>query len=622
MSKKKASAGNTMTLKDFHGGSIPSDLPLPSAPGVILRASEWSGGYDRPNSWGGPMAGRGDHHRPRPNSSPGARHFDDKTPFLSHTSHIGRHFDEDERKPLDGVSAPRRTVSDESFRSVGSSRVEMKPEPVSSGRVFGSAIGSQVGSSYSGRIGDGAHVGSVSRNIGGNNGQSGGSHSHPNVWAARKESAAGVNEPVQAVWSGASAVSKLAHASALEKVSSGRWQTKHSTQHQADVEVIEHFETDKGAYFGGHDRYAYNRIGAEGGREYSDAAFARHVERSLVIEDGFQNNRKEYVDHERTRNVSVVGDRDYLQRNVIRSSGPELIPPMQLESSERPKVNLLPRTKPLENVESPTGDYKQGYQHLSNSSNGHIQKSEPPTHFNVGKSGLLGESDNQVMERPKLNLKPRSHPLEKSEETLERERVALFGGARPRELVLKARGVDDVVNNHDMGQDPDRVKHNVPKVEKVSEHTFTNARVERTDNNAHVDQRTLKNFERKDQRVDAERVDKQKRIWRNENWRNGRDSERQQHQHQHQPQVQQERPPSPETWRKPIEQPKSASHDSAGLRYGKTASAMELAQAFSKSLSHSKPADRSSSQRSLPGKTQVPFSRLTGSTSRPQLNGY
>ena len=33
MSKKKVS-GNTMTLKDFHGGSIPSDLPLPSAPGV------------------------------------------------------------------------------------------------------------------------------------------------------------------------------------------------------------------------------------------------------------------------------------------------------------------------------------------------------------------------------------------------------------------------------------------------------------------------------------------------------------------------------------------------------------------------------------------------------------
>lgn len=34
MSKKKAFSGSTMTLKDFHGGSIPTDLPLPSAPGV------------------------------------------------------------------------------------------------------------------------------------------------------------------------------------------------------------------------------------------------------------------------------------------------------------------------------------------------------------------------------------------------------------------------------------------------------------------------------------------------------------------------------------------------------------------------------------------------------------
>ncbi|KAI4312098.1 hypothetical protein MLD38_036950 [Melastoma candidum] len=34
MSKKKAVGGSTMTLKDFHGGSIPSDLPLPSAPGL------------------------------------------------------------------------------------------------------------------------------------------------------------------------------------------------------------------------------------------------------------------------------------------------------------------------------------------------------------------------------------------------------------------------------------------------------------------------------------------------------------------------------------------------------------------------------------------------------------
>jgi hypothetical protein len=33
MSKKKLQRA-VMTLKDFHGGSIPSDLPLPSAPGM------------------------------------------------------------------------------------------------------------------------------------------------------------------------------------------------------------------------------------------------------------------------------------------------------------------------------------------------------------------------------------------------------------------------------------------------------------------------------------------------------------------------------------------------------------------------------------------------------------
>ena len=33
MSKKKMPRA-VMTLKDFHGGSIPSDLPLPSAPGM------------------------------------------------------------------------------------------------------------------------------------------------------------------------------------------------------------------------------------------------------------------------------------------------------------------------------------------------------------------------------------------------------------------------------------------------------------------------------------------------------------------------------------------------------------------------------------------------------------
>ncbi|KDP20829.1 hypothetical protein JCGZ_21300 [Jatropha curcas] len=626
MSKKKAFSGNTMTLKDFHGGSIPSDLPLPSAPGVVVRSSEWSG-YDRSNSWGGPIS-RPD-HRARPNSSPAIRHLDDKTPFLSHTTHIGRHFDEDERKPLDGVSGPRRTVSDESFR-VPPSRVELKPEPVLSGRVSGSVSVTQVASSYSGTVSDGAHMGPSMQNVGGNIGHSVGA-SHPNVWAARKEMAVGVNEPVQSAWSGVSAVSKLAHASALEKVSSGRWQTKHSSHYQTDVEVIEDFEAEKITSSGGHDGYAYNRMDAVGGREYSDATLARHVERGLKIEDGIQNGRKEYIDHESTRaasyaelkerNLPVHDDRVQPPRTDVRICGPELLPSVPSEALERPKVKLLPRTKPMETPEPSIIDHKQGYKELNNSANVHIETRElRGNNTNAAKSGTAGlESDNQVIERPKLNLKPRSQPLEQSEGNREMGRDALFGGARPREVVLKERGIDDAaLSNHDLGHHPDRIKQNVSKTERVPEHAVAG---EKTDN-LPLDQKAGKKFEKKEQWVDVERVDKQRRNWRNENWRNSRETERQQQQQQQLPQMPQERPPSPESWRKPVEQPKPASPDSASLRYGKTASALELAQAFSKSFSDPKTADQYSGQRSFPGKTQMPFSRLMGPTPRPQINGY
>lgn len=173
MSKKKAFSGNTMTLKDFHGGSIPTDLPLPSAPGVIVRPSDRSG-YDRGTSWGNAM-GRPD-HRARPNSSPATRHFDNKTPFLTSSVHIGRNFDEDERTPLDGVSAPRRTISDESFWAPG--HLELKPESAYAGRVSGrhgsapvSPLSSGVGHSHSGRVSEAARGGLSSQTLGWNHGQ-------------------------------------------------------------------------------------------------------------------------------------------------------------------------------------------------------------------------------------------------------------------------------------------------------------------------------------------------------------------------------------------------------------------------------------------------------------------
>uniref|UniRef100_F6I237 Uncharacterized protein n=1 Tax=Vitis vinifera TaxID=29760 RepID=F6I237_VITVI len=164
MSKKKAFGGSTMTLKDFHGGSIPSDIPLPSAPGAVVRPSDRSG-FDRHTSWGNPT-GRPD-YRSRPNSSPATRNFDDKTPFLAHTVHIGRNFDEDERKPLDGVSAPRRTVSDENI-NVPLTRVEPKTDYTSSGRLAGRQVSTPVSqlpsasaSSYSARLAEATQGGQL-----------------------------------------------------------------------------------------------------------------------------------------------------------------------------------------------------------------------------------------------------------------------------------------------------------------------------------------------------------------------------------------------------------------------------------------------------------------------------
>lgn len=119
-----------------------------------------------------------------------------------------------------------------------------------------------------------------------------------------------------------------------------------------------------------------------------------------------------------------------------------------------------------------------------------------------------------------------------------------------------------------------------------------------------------KNIDRRDHRANLEKTEVHKN-WQSENRRSSREVDK--------PQPQ-KRPPSPDTWRKPIEQP--ASHDPRNPRYGKAASAVELAQAFSTSISDPKTADGFSSQRGTPVRGEIPFSRLTGPHPRPQINGY
>lgn len=637
MSKKKA----TMTLKDFHGGSIPSDLPLPSAPGVMVRPSE-RGSLDRQAAWGNPL-GRPE-HRLRPGSAGTARNFDDKTTFLSHNSNIGRNFDEDERKPLDGVSGPRRTVSDESLRALPSRVVEPKTDYSASGRVpsrpsstpglqYASGV---AGGSYAGRFTETNHagvgpqgfgpssgVGVNYQNVSGSGGQMV-SGPHPNAWGLRKE-AAGVKEPAPTAWSAPDAAAKLAHASALEKVSSGRWHSKQHNSSQPDVEVIRQSEVESEFQLRDKDLYSKNTSSSGhlvGVTDYHEAALVRQVEKSLTVDDGIRGGSKAIPTYERAR-ASVTleaNERNPLMNaddfqpihHVGKFGGTELQSALHSELLERPKLKLLPRSKPLETQELPL-EYKPHPSvpvHVENISQSHGM--QIPL-----KAGLVGsESGNPLVERPKLNLKPRSEALDPAEDGTESKRNTLFGGARPRELVLKERGIDNVaVHDDDLAQSPQRVKQDVLKTERVSVHAASKP------GSIPIEHRTGKNSDRRDHQLEFERTDAQKRNWRGENWRNKREFEKQ-HPHQHQQPQQQERPSSPETWRKPVEHLKAASADTPVVRYGKAASAVELAQAFSRSISDSTTPDRFSGQRGPPSQGQMPFSRLTGPTPRPQINGY
>ncbi|XP_059660978.1 uncharacterized protein LOC132307274 [Cornus florida] len=649
MSKKKASGGSTtMTLKDFHGGSIPSDLPLPSAPGVTVRPS--SRGFDRQSPWGQPI-GRLD-NRLRPGSAGSVRNFDDKTPFFNHSAQIGRNFDEDERKPLDGVSAPRRTISDESTRSMQISS-EPKPEYSSTGKLPSRHVSASVSelsggtaSSYAAKFAAAGHVtvnseslGSSSsysarfteaRHVGGNGGRNVAAGSSPNAWAVRKE-AVDIMEPVPAVQSAPNAALKFANASALEKVSSGRWMSKQTIHHQTDIEVIRHPESESEYRSNGNNIFnknTHNVMHPAGGMEYHDMALARDAERSLIVDDGIRGSSRELLAHERATSPLYPEAKERKPTMYAeglpalsngKSGGLEVKSPTPSEPSERPKLKLLPRSKPLEGLDQPIG-FKQGCPQPTDSD--HVEDAnELHGNANLMKPVVAGsDSGNRAVERPKLNLKLQPQPNEQLEGNVEKERKTLFGGARPRELVLKERGIDDVaVNSRDLSQPPNRVAQDVPRSPNVPLHATPTRYNERADKNSH-DHRIGKNTDRRDHQLDAERTDVQRRNWRSDNWSSKEtEKDRQQQQQQQQPR---ERPPSPETWRKPVEQPKTASHDAAGLRNGKAASAVELAQAFSRSISDSKTADRFSGQRGLPGRGQLPFSRLTGPTPRPQINNY
>ncbi|GMP66812.1 hypothetical protein CsSME_00027016 [Camellia sinensis var. sinensis] len=129
--------------------------------------------------------------------------------------------------------------------------------------------------------------------------------------------------------------------------------------------------------------------------------------------------------------------------------------PVPLEQAERPKLKLLPRSKPLEGLEPPGSD-----------------------------------SGNRAVERPKLNLKPRSQPLEQSQGNSKNERTTVFGGAQPA----------------------NRVKQDVPRTETVPTHSTPTRYNEKAENNL-LDNRIRKNNDRRDNHVDIESARKEIALW-------------------------------------------------------------------------------------------------------------
>ncbi|XP_047063241.1 translation initiation factor IF-2-like [Lolium rigidum] len=560
MSKKKAVT--TMTLKDFHGGSIPSELPLPSAPGVSARPP------DRPAA--APSSSSAASARPR---TPAAATAAAAMPsFLTNPSRIGRHFDEDERTPFEPATPRRPAPSPPSFPSAPA-------------------------------------VGPAARSAPGN------------AWGAKKEAAPPAAPAVPAasagqIWS----ATRIAQASAVEKVISGRWHlSKPSSPTTPPV-----LETQVAPP-------EMERPRSVGAREFDGVMERPGLVGVRGMENPMERPRLVAVRDmdgamERPRSVGVRG------MDVAVEKGVEQVRPASHEGRvgevkvgevpERPKLKLLPRSKPIE-PPAPSPTYVEEKQVHPVPVIASVMQAEVvhDVYQNVvpAKTGVAG-TDTEIrvtVDRPRLNLKPRSNAVGQSGESAAKERPSVFGGARPREQVLRDRGVDALASDLEKTSPVARSKNEFAKVEQKVEAMPINPSGEKVDSypSGH---RGPRNADRKDYRRDTDRADAYRPTRREDNRKVVEKLPEQQR-------------PEPETWRKPVEPPKP---EITAPRFGKAATALELAQAFSKSMSDTVPQSRLTSVPSprvppSPGtRDQVGFSRLTDNgalhsgSSHRKINGY
>lgn len=128
--------------------------------------------------------------------------------------------------------------------------------------------------------------------------------------------------------------------------------------------------------------------------------------------------------------------------------------------------------------------------------------------------------------------------------------------------------------------------------------------------------RVARDLDRKDNRTDRGKLESQRSSWKSDNRYNTKEGVKPV-----------ERRPEPDSWRKPVfEEPKV---DTLNPRNGKTASAFELTQIYSRSASETRSDNCLPKQSSLIDPNQIPFSRLLDNhrefKSRPssrKINGY
>ncbi|KAK4271387.1 hypothetical protein QN277_020089 [Acacia crassicarpa] len=218
----------------------------------------------------------------------------------------------------------------------------------------------------------------------------------------------------QCACSGPNAFSKLTLASANDKVSSGRWQLK-KLHSQMNFEIGTSSDV-KSRPLNVNGSRTHNMIDTVDEKRDSDLMLARHAERSLSIDDQIQGCRNELLQHERCgiSKYSEVQSRHHHTNGALSAlndaklDGPELQHSVAYEPREQPKSNFSRWTKPLDSEPSVADD---------------LQVFKPSTfettsgahdHANIESPDSAGtESRKEERQRPKLNLKPRSQPLEK-----------------------------------------------------------------------------------------------------------------------------------------------------------------------------------------------------------------